>query len=50
MFTSVREAEEVRGHCANIVRNQNSLLFRRQRQDLGISHAPQSRSMCGQKI
>ncbi len=39
IFTSVREPEEVRGHCANVVRNQNSLLFRRQRQDLGITLA-----------
>ena len=49
-FLLVLEGTEVSWHRADIVRNEHSLLFRRQRQDLRISHAAQSSRLSGQEI
>ena len=50
VFSGALEGTEVSWHRADIVRNEHSLPFRRQRQNLGISHAAQSSRLSGQEI
>jgi hypothetical protein len=44
-FPRVPECVELSGHRADIMRNEHALMFRRQRQNIGVLHVVRSRSM-----